>query len=351
MIECDVEAAADALGASWDEVFAAQPDVQLRRAWFEATEAAALPGGARASYLTLHDGRRPLGLLPLQMGPGPRVASLTSAYTVRYQPLLAEGVDPFLAGRAWGRALRRWPVTVLEALDPAWPGLEPLFSGLRRAGLVAARFDHFGNWHERVAGLGWPGYLASRPGALRETLRRKTRLMERDGTVRFAVAREVGEVDAALLAYEAVYRRSWKAPEPFPRFNAALLARMAAIGALRLGTVWQGDTPIAAQYWTVLDGYATVLKLAHDDAYKPLSPGTLLTAHMIRGLLEQDGVEALDFGRGDDPYKRDWAGTRRQRIGVMLANPLYPRGLAVLARQAAGGVRRWLGPGCSDATR
>ena len=341
MIECGTADHCRALGAEWDALFEAQPDVQSRRAWFEATEAAALPPGAQAVYLTArgHDGQ--LGLLPMRLGPGQAANSLTSPYTVLFQPLLEDGCDVGAFGRAWGRCLRRHPLTVLEGMDPAWPALPRLLSGFCHAGLATARFDHFGNWHERVAGLSWSAYLAARPGALRETLRRKSRLAERNGSVRFTIARAPDEVSEALAPYEAVYKRSWKVPEPFPDFNAAMLSRMAAAGALRLGLMWQEDVPVAAQYWTVLDGHATVLKLAHDDAYKALSPGTLLTAHMIRGLL-QAGVHTLDFGRGDDAYKRQWAATRGQRIGVILANPLHPRGLAALARHAAGHARRWL---------
>ena len=339
-----------ALGPEWDGLFAAGPGAQSRRPWFEATEAAALPPGARPHYAAWRQGGRPAGLLPLRAGPGRAAASLTSPYSVLFQPLLAEGADAAAAGLAWGRHLRAWPTTVLEALDPAWPDLPALLRGLRRAGLVAARFDHFGNWHERVAGLDWPAYLAARPGALRETIRRKRRAAEKDGAVRFEVVHGPEGLDGALAAYEAVYARSWKVPEPFPGFNAALLGRMAAAGSVRLGVMWRGDTPVAAQYWTVLDGHATVLKLAHDDAYKPLSPGTLLTAHMVRGLLERERVQALDFGRGDDPYKRQWAGDRRQRIGVLLANPRRPGGVAALARHWAGALRRQVrGPRDADA--
>ena len=351
MIACGTAGHSRALGAEWDGLFEAQANVQSRRAWFEASEAAALPAEARACYLTGRDRDGRLGLLPLRLGPGQDAGSLTSPYTVLFQPLLAAGCDAGAFGRAWGGYLRRHAVTVLEAMDPAWPALPRLLSGFRQAGLAAARFDHFGNWHERVAGLTWSGYLAARPGALRETLRRRSRLAERDGLVRFTVARGAAEASEALAGYEAVYGRSWKAPEPFPDFNAALVSRMAAAGALRLGLLWHGDVPVAAQYWTVVDGHATVLKLAHDDACKALSPGTLLTAHMIRGLLETEQAHTLDFGRGDDPYKRQWAATRGQRIGVMLANPLHPRGLAALARHAAGQARRRLAHGGVDAGR
>ncbi len=329
-----------ALGPEWDTLFDAGPGVQSSRAWFAATEAAALPRGARPGMLALLDAGRPLALLPMRLGPGRAAASLSSPYTVLFQPLLAAEAEPVAAGAAFGRHLRRYPVTTLDALDPAWPGLTPFLAGLGRAGLVPLRFDQFGNWHEDVSGLDWTGYLASRPGALRETLRRRGRAAARDGSIQFEVVRGLDGLEEALAAYEAVYARSWKEQEPYPDFNAALLRRLATLGLLRLGVVRQGDRPLAAQYWTLRDGVATVLKLAHDEAAKALSPGSLLTAHMIRTMMAENGVRMLDFGRGDDPYKKDWARMRRQRIGVVLAAPWRPAGLAALARHMAGTLRR-----------
>ncbi|MGC8470425.1 MAG: GNAT family N-acetyltransferase, partial [Acetobacteraceae bacterium] len=55
--------------------------------------------------------------------------------------------------------------------------------------------------------------------------------------------------------------------------------------------------------------------------------------------LERDAITAVDFGRGDDPFKRDWARLRRQRIGLLLINPRRPAGLAALARGLASAVR------------
>ena len=320
---------------AWDGVFAGGPGLQSSRAWLASVAASAVPKGAVVHLVRLTDRGAPAGLLPLLVAGG-RASGLTSPYTVLSQPL----VDPARArdaGLALGQVLRRWPTTVLDALDPAWPGLVPLLAGLRRAGLVALRFDQFGNWHETVPD-GWDTYLAARPGALRETLRRKGNAAARE-KVRFEVITGAEGLEAGLAAYERVYASSWKVPEPYPDFAAALLHRLAPLGRMRLGVLWRGDTPLAAQYWTVAEGNATVLKLAHDDAAKALSPGTLLTGHIIRALLEE-GVRELDFGRGDDPYKRQWAGTRRQRVGVVLANPLHPAGLAAIARHAAGALVR-----------
>jgi CelD/BcsL family acetyltransferase involved in cellulose biosynthesis len=91
--------------------------------------------------------------------------------------------------------------------------------------------------------------------------------------------------------------------------------------------------PLAAQMWVVRATWAAVLKLAHDENAKALSPGTVLTAAMTRTLIEQDGVTELDFGRGDDDYKAAWTGARRQRVGVVLANPWRAAGAAAIVRR------------------
>jgi CelD/BcsL family acetyltransferase involved in cellulose biosynthesis len=149
-------------------------------------------------------------------------------------------------------------------------------------------------------------------------------------------------MDRATGIYEDVYGRSWKEAEPFPSFNVALMRAMAGLGGLRLG-VWSIDaTPVAVQMWIVWEGEAIVLKLAHDEAFKAHSPGTVLTALMLRHLLEQETVRRIDFGRGDDSYKQGWVSERRQRVGFLLANPWHPRGVAALGRDAARRVRNAL---------
>jgi len=92
---------------------------------------------------------------------------------------------------------------------------------------------------------------------------------------------------------------------------------------------------VAAHYWLVDGGRAYLLKLVHDAAAAAASPGTALTALMIRGLIETDGVRELDFGRGDDAYKQLWVAERRQRMGVMVTDPWHPAGMLELARQGA----------------
>ncbi len=313
----------------------------LTPAWWRTVAADAMPPGTEPCFLLCRVGGRASVVLPMQRQ-GSHIDALTTPYTCVYAPIMAPDLtraSTEAAFTALGRHIRRAGAVRLDALPVEWPGLDAMLAGLRAAGLRALRFDHFGNWHEDVTATGWTAYLAGRPGALRETIRRRLRRAERTGGARFALVTEPADVAGGVAAYESVYARSWKEAEPFPRFNGQLMHAMAADGALRLGLWWLDDVPAAVQFWVVRAGYATVLKLAHDEAFKAHSPGTVLSALMIRHLLDIEGVHGLDFGRGDDPYKQGWVADRRQRIGLLLANPLHPRGQVALARHALGRLR------------
>jgi hypothetical protein len=334
----------ETLPAACAELFAAgeRHSFQLGRAFFRAVLAAAMAPGARGLFLLCRSKPGPGVLFPLQtLSPGARLAALTTLYSCLWQPLAAAGATPAelaAAGEAFGRFCRGWGQVRLDALDGGWWGLPPLLAGIRAAGLIPLRFDHFGNWHESVAGLTWGDYLAARPGALREVIRRRLGQADRDPATTLEVINSAAALEAGIAAYEDVYRRSWKQPEPYPRFGAALMREAAEAGVLRLGLLRLAGRPIAAQYWTVAGGTATLLKLAHDEAARARSPGSVLTAAMIRLLLQREAIAELDFGRGDDAYKALWAGERRQRIGVVLANPHRMGGLAALTRHRLGGL-------------
>ena len=330
----------DALPADTEALFADAPSIFSTRAWWETVVSHAMPAGNRPFFLVgSHDGRA-AGVFPMLRDPADGdIRALTTPYTCLYAPLLTGPARARMLN-AFVRYCRRFPTTRLDALDTA--DAAAIAESARAAGLFVAYFDHFGNWHEDVAGLGWEGYLARRPGALRETIRRRTKRVERMTGARFALFDGGKDTETGIEAFETIYARSWKEPEPFPLFNAALMRAAFAMGNGRLGVWWIDGVPAATQFWIVEHGQATVLKLAHDEAFKTHSPGTVLTAWMIRHLLEQENVTALDFGRGDDPYKKDWVATRRQRVGLLLINPWRPRGALALARHTAGRLRKGL---------
>lgn len=311
-------------------------------AWYATVAAHSLPKGAEPIFLTQATCDQPLVTFPL-MVTNRSLSSLTTPYTCLWHPLFAPHLtDAALQslGKALGEYCKSYAVTRLDSIDGDAPWLPPLLAGVGGAGLRPLKFDHFGNWFCNTDGVGWAEYLAQRPGKLRETIRRRTRHLMDKGRAMFECIDGADGLERALDAYEQVYARSWKQPEPYPAFNPALMRAAAADGTLRLGVLRLGGEPVAVQFWMVRDGWAGLQKLAHDETHQRLAPGTVLTGLMIRRLLDREHVRELDFGRGDDAYKQDWTGSRRQRIGILLANPRTPRGLWAIIRHRTGQVWR-----------
>ena len=111
-------------------------------------------------------------------------------------------------------------------------------------------------------------------------------------------------------------------------------------GTLRLGVARKDGRPLAVQLWLVEHGEATIHKLAYREDAKELSPGTILGEAMFRRAIDQDRVKVIDYGTGDDAYKRDWMDERRPLWRLEAYNPRTLRGLARSARALAGRLRR-----------
>jgi hypothetical protein len=325
---------------------AGRGDFQSRAAWWTNFVQTVDVGDAQPQLWAWRDGGRVLAALPvLVRRPAGTVKALGNYYTTRYAPLLATG----LTGNEATAALQG----LLAALLSAEPGVhtlrfEPLEAGslaetaLRRAlqaqGCAVFGFHAFQNWLLPVTS-DWPAYLAARDGKLRTTLSRMGKRFAARGGRLELVQGETDRLEAGVQAFETVYAASWKDPEPHPQFMPGLIRAAARSGVLRLGIAWLGDTPVAAQVWMVAGGRADIVKLAHDERHKAMSPGSLLTAMLMQHAFEQDRVQLVDYLSGGDAYKRLWMSEVRQRTGLVAYRLRRPRGVLGAAREQAG---RWL---------
>ena len=235
--------------------------------------------------------------LPLRVEAPGDLAGLTNWYSFSIRPLFDGGDDRGGALRALFADLRRQAARLMlyPVVDP-----DALAAALRAAGwwvkTVPAGDRHWLDLGEMDHDAWW----ASRPGALRNTVQRKAKK---------------GVVDIQLLtdfdpgswaAYEQIYAASWKPEEGDPALLRAFAEMENARGTFRMGIARIDGVPVAAQYWTVEDGTAFIHKLAHVEDSLKASPGTLLSAALFRHVIEVDGVKRIDFGTGNDGYKRDW---------------------------------------------
>lgn len=265
-----------------------------------------------------------MGVLPLSGSSG-HLSALANWYTFRFRPVLAGTRPPLdaLAASLKSRA-HRITLTGIPDEDGSASRVEAAF---RKAGWRVRRAHCDTNHVLALAGRSYDAYIAARPGKLRTTLKRKSGKVATTILTRF---------DAAAWAqYEAIYAESWKPEEGSPDFLRAFAQAEGAAGRLRLGLAHDAadrDGPaIAAQMWTVECGTAFIHKLAHREAAKPLSPGSVLTAALMARVIDVDGVALVDFGTGDDPYKRDWMEEQRPRYRLDMFRPFVPRNWPVLA--------------------
>lgn len=263
------------------------------------------------------------------------IVALANWYTFRIAPLTTQGSDTsaLLAAMAADLAAEA-PRITLSPLSNESGETDLLEKAFRQAGWTVFRRQCDVNHVLPVNGRSFAEYMGTRPGPLRTTLKRKA------GKVRVQLEQEFNPESWA--AYEAVYAQSWKPEEGSPPFLRAFAEAEGAAGRLRLGLAFAGGEPVAAQFWTVEHGTAFIHKLAHTEASKPLSPGTTLSAALFEQVIGHDHVDLVDFGTGNDPYKRDWMEQARPRYQLEMYRPKWPGNWPRIVRAA---LRHALGKG------
>jgi CelD/BcsL family acetyltransferase involved in cellulose biosynthesis len=300
-----------------------QANLYDRLDWFGLLQTQVPPKGELAVWRARDGDRAAWLFLAVE---GKKASAYASWYSLRFNGIGESDVMTPLA-----RAIRRSGIAEVELAPIEQP--EPLAAAFRAAGWRVRLTEKTGNWRVGTEGEDFAAYWARRPGRLRSTAKRKAK----------AAALEIEIFDrfdaAAWAAYEEVYRASWKPEEGSFPFLRALAEQEGAAGTLRLGVARKHGKPLAVQLWLVENGEATIHKLAYREDAKELSPGTILGEAMFRRAIDRDHVRVIDYGTGDDAYKRDWMEERRPLWRLQAFNPGTLRGLAGAARALAGRLR------------
>lgn len=303
--------------------------------WFDLLEQFGLPPNSGRIDAYIEQSLR----LPLMQN-GKRLQALSNYYTGEFG--LVGGAAPSAQSMQqlalWFREQAPRQIE-LRPLHEAAPLLSALTTALHQNGFYCDEFYVSTNWHLPCAGLSWADYLASRPSRLANTLRRCRKRLEAMPGFRLEIVTKPTRLDQALADYARVYAQSWKDPEPFPDFIPQLCRMSATQDWLRLGVLYVGDEPAAAQVWFVKDGTASIYKLAYDSRFAKLGVGTVLTAALTEYVLDVDKVSEIDFLTGDDAYKAEWMTHSRKLVGLIAFNKRSPLGLLQAARHFG---MRWL---------
>lgn len=271
--------------------------------------------------------REAVAILPLAQR-GEVLHAMRNWYAFTWAPLGA--ADPELLTALAADLRRRSHQVVLDQLS------EPVATSIRAAfadaGWRCEQQICDTNHYLRVEGRSFDAYLGGLAGQLRSTLRRKSGALTTEIVEHFT--------DDRWADYSVIYAESWKPVEGDIALLRDFARDEAAEGRLRLGFARHGDDLVAAQLWTVEDGVAYIHKLAHRRGADRYSPGTVLTAALMRHVMDQDRVAEVDFGTGDDAYKRIWMERSRPRYRLDCLDARQATAWPALTRRIARNLAR-----------
>jgi len=308
--------------------------------WYKNLVDTVFPKDTGVHIYVLRSGGRPIAALPIVVTKGKlgwHIQALANYYTSLYAPAIAPELKyRDLAQLLSGVLKAHAPVASMQfaPMDPQSMPYRRLWNALQANGLAPFSYFCFGNWY--LSGLStWQNYLQGRDGQLRNTIKRTAKKFATVGG-KLELLTGGADLERSLAAYEQVYAKSWKQPEPYTTFMPGLIRTSADLGRLRLGVAWLDGAPIAAQVWIVSNGKANIYKLAYDENYKAHGAGTVLTAMLMEHVIEKDGVSEVDYLTGDDPYKKSWMSDRRERWGIVAYNTHTMSGLWGLSKEVFG---------------
>lgn len=304
---------------------ASQAKVYDRLDWFRLIETH-LPSAGKSLIARARNAKGSAWLFLRETAPG-RAEALSSWYTLDFDAI-RDGESPDVLAALVRELGILSEITLYPVADPA-----PVVAAFREAGWRARVTEASTNWMIDPP-ASFEEYWASRPGQLRSTVKRKAR----KAGINIAIHHDF--TDAAWDDYETVYAKSWKGQEGSPAFVRALARQEGAAGTLRLGLAYREGAPVAAQFWLVENGRATIHKLAYDEAAREHSPGSILGEAMFRHVIEQDRPARIDYGTGNDAYKADWMARARPLYRIELLNPRRIAAWPRIARNALSGLVR-----------
>ena len=303
-------------------------NIFLSPEWFELLEAHILSTGQACHYLCfLNDKEQIEAIFPLlsnESEPG-ILYSFANFYSLDFDIILARPIHQmtkihgeiaeYLSRREDWKEVRLFPVNA-ESLSMVLFQEALLDKGLYHY----LDFCHH-NWiflNNRRLSL--KDFIAEKGSRVKNMLRLERKLFREDNVEIKLVHENHEELEQLIQDYNHVYDRSWKEDENFPDFIPDMIRLCARKDILRLGILYLDNKPVATQFNIHHDQNTLIYKLCYDEDYKAKSVGAVLSVNMMRHALEEDKACLIDYGCGNDTYKKEWMSHRQNRHTFIILN-------------------------------
>lgn len=323
--------------------FPSQPDFFLSLDWYAfLVDSALCMSVTTRIYCAIDDSDDTVGILfcgiPVR---SKNLQSLTNFYSMVYAPAcsgasISTTAFMTLVADYVKKERPRWHSVTLRLLPRALIADVDVLKAFGDAGFFVSSFFMYENWYINIGERDFDSYYMGRPSKLRNTIKRKENKLRKSHNYEIVLHNETGDSMAtAIEDFVGVYGRSWKNPEPFPKFIPGLISMTSALNILRLGLLYIDGKPAAAQLWITGGEKAVIYKLAYDEDYSEFSPGSILSREMFRHAIDVDKVAEIDYGVGSENYKKDWMEEVRVLDGIQAFNLRTASGMAWSAIETA----------------
>ncbi|NDV87385.1 GNAT family N-acetyltransferase [Aurantimonas aggregata] len=241
------------------------------------------------------------------------------------------------------RELKLPRILVLPDLRIDGPMARTLVAAAEQLGLPVTEVNAF--TRASLTKVGPASYLrqTSLSKRRRRELARQRRLLERQGTVRFEVARDPDGVRLAFEDFLALEASGWKGRErsalTMDRYRSAFAREsvnaLAEDGRARVFTLRLDGQAVASLVVFIDRGEAYAWKSAYDEAFSNASPGQQLVAEATRSLVADPAVKRADSCAMPDHFVMNRFWKDRVSIATLVVG-LDPDSHKAVAKAAKG---------------
>ncbi|CCK80480.1 GNAT family N-acetyltransferase [Desulfobacula toluolica] len=226
---------------------------------------------------------------------------------------------------------RDWDIMELDSIPEEDHYFNILKNVANTIGFKRREYFCYNDWVLEKISYSGCEYLQKRSKNIRKELGKRKRRLQGKGDLRFENGTNKNKFDDYIRIYNYVREHSWKHPEKDNFFLKELRKSAMEKGWLRFAILFFNNLPISCHIRMNYKNSVYFLESVYDLEYSKFSPTTILRSELMQYIIDKENAGIIHTIRGDEPYKKDWTPTQKQRKGMTIFNNnLKGRSLAFL---------------------
>ncbi len=262
---------------------------------------------------------------------------------------VTEAIADYLTGsNSASGANHYWDLLEIDGVDAEDTNVTRLLRQLDERGCSQHENSSVHTWRLTLPKT-WEEYLGMVSKGHREKIRKADRNLFQTGRAVLRTVESCEQLDPAMdVLIDLHQKRRQMLGEPgcfasprFMAFHREVARRLLLAGQLQLQLLELDGRTVAAEYQLASQGVTYKYQSGIDPQSLACKPGHLITVAIIKRAIEQGG-RAVDFLRGDEPYKANFRAVARPLLALRIVPNRTMSQLRNNLWLAGRSVKRWL---------